>query len=97
MRNEELNDSYCSPNSQVIKNKKNEMGEACGTCGGERCKKRSSLRKSREKPLVRSKHRREDNIKMDFKEIVLKDIDQIDLPQYMDKWLAVVNSVLKPP
>jgi len=34
MRNEELNDLYCSPNIvRVIKIEKNEMGWACGAYG----------------------------------------------------------------
>ena len=36
LHNEELNDVYSAPNIWLIK--KNEMGRACGTCGGqEKC------------------------------------------------------------
>jgi hypothetical protein len=38
LHNEELNDPYSSPNVSGDQIKKNEMGGACSTCGGEeRC------------------------------------------------------------
>jgi hypothetical protein len=42
--------------------------------------------------LVRPRHRWEDNIKMDVKEIGLEDVDYVR--QDRDKWRALVNTVL---
>jgi hypothetical protein len=37
---------------------------------------------------------REDNIKLNFKEIVVEGTDWIDLAQERDRWLAVVTTVM---
>jgi hypothetical protein len=42
----------------------------------------------------RSKHRREDNIKVDIKEIGWGGTDWIDLAQDRDHWRALVNMVM---
>jgi hypothetical protein len=44
--------------------------------------------------LGRSKHRWENNIKMDLREIVLGGRDLIHLPHDRDHWRAVVNMVM---
>jgi hypothetical protein len=46
------------------------------------------------RPLGRSRRRREDNIKMDLKEIGFGDVDWIDLAQDRDRWRALVNTVM---
>jgi hypothetical protein len=46
------------------------------------------------RPLKRSRRRWVDNIKMDLLEIGLGGVDWIVLAQDMDKWRALVNSVL---
>jgi hypothetical protein len=46
------------------------------------------------KPLGRSRHRWEDNIKMDLREIEFGDVDWINLDQDKDRWRAVVNTVM---
>jgi hypothetical protein len=45
------------------------------------------------RPLGRSKHKWEDNIKMDLKEIGWKCRDWIHVAQDRDQWQAVVNTV----
>jgi hypothetical protein len=45
-----------------------------------------------ERPLGRSRRRREDNIKIDNSEVVWGK-DWIDLPQDRERWRAVVNVV----
>jgi ribosome biogenesis protein Nip4 len=51
-------------------------------------------RKPEEKrPLRRPRHRREDNIKMDLKEIGWEDVDWIHLSQDRDRWLAHVKTM----
>ena len=44
--------------------------------------------------LRRSRHRWEDNIKMDFKEVGYEGIDWIDLVQDMYGWPALVSAVM---
>jgi hypothetical protein len=46
------------------------------------------------KPLIRSRHRWEDNIKMDLREIGLEDVDWTHLAQDRDWWQALVNMVM---
>jgi hypothetical protein len=43
--------------------------------------------------LGRPKHKREDNIRMDLREIGWEGVDWIHLPQDRDKWQAVLNTV----
>ena len=44
--------------------------------------------------LGRPKHRLEDNIRMDFKEIGVNMRNWVDLPQDRDYWSALVNAAL---
>jgi len=46
------------------------------------------------RPLGRSRHRCEDNIKMDLKELGCGGMDWIDWSQDRDRWRALVNAVL---
>ena len=46
------------------------------------------------RPLGRSRHRWEDNIKMDLQEVGCEGMDWIDLVQDRDRWRALVNAVL---
>jgi hypothetical protein len=46
------------------------------------------------RPLGRPRHRWEDNIKMDLREVGWVDMDWIDLVQDRDRWRAVVNAVI---
>jgi hypothetical protein len=45
------------------------------------------------RPLGRLRHRWEDNIKMDLKEVRCGGIDWIELAQDRDRWRAFVNAV----
>jgi hypothetical protein len=40
-------------------------------------------------------HRWEDNIRMDLQEVGCRGMDWIDLTQYRDRWLALVNVLMK--
>jgi hypothetical protein len=46
------------------------------------------------RPLGRPRHRWEDGIRMDFREIGLGGVDWIRLAQDRDRWRAVVNTVV---
>jgi hypothetical protein len=46
------------------------------------------------RPLGRPRRRWEDNIKMDHRETGFGDVDWIHLAQDMDRWRAVVNTVM---
>jgi hypothetical protein len=46
------------------------------------------------RPLGRSMHRWEDNIKMDLREVVWKCVDWIHLAQDKDQWRAHLNTVM---
>jgi hypothetical protein len=46
------------------------------------------------RPLGRPRRRREDNIKMDLRDIGWGNIDWTDLAQDRDRWRALVNAVM---
>jgi ribosome biogenesis protein Nip4 len=46
------------------------------------------------RPLERPRHRWEDGIRMDLREIGWGSVDWIHLAQYRDRWWAVVNMVM---
>jgi hypothetical protein len=46
------------------------------------------------RPLGRPRHRWEDNIKMDLREVGWGGVDWIDLAQDRDRWRAVVYTVI---
>jgi hypothetical protein len=45
-------------------------------------------------PLGRLRRTCEDNIKIDLRKTLLEDVDWIHLTQDMDRWLALVNTVM---
>jgi hypothetical protein len=48
------------------------------------------------RPFRISRRRRENTIKMNFKEIGLEDVHLVCLNQDRDQWLAVVSAVMNP-
>jgi hypothetical protein len=48
------------------------------------------------RPLGRPRRRREDNIKMDLREIGFVDVDWIHWAQDRDRWRTLVNTVMNP-
>jgi hypothetical protein len=46
------------------------------------------------RPLGRPRHRWEDNIGMDLRDIGFGDVNQIHLAQDRDRWRALVNTVM---
>jgi hypothetical protein len=74
---------------------KSEMGGACGTTGEGRGVHRILGGKHEGKrPLERHRHRWENNIKMDLKEVGCEGMDWIDLAQDKVSWWALVNAVM---
>jgi hypothetical protein len=51
-------------------------------------------RPERKRPLVRPRHRREDNIKMDLREIGIDGANWIQLAQDRVQWRACMNMVM---
>jgi hypothetical protein len=71
------------------------MGRACSTNGGKRNAYRIVVgRTEGKRPLGKPRHRWEDNIKMDLREIGSDGVDWIDLAQDRDQWSALVNAVM---
>jgi hypothetical protein len=71
------------------------MGGACSTNGEKRNAYRILVRKPEGKrPLERLRHRWEDNIRMDLREIGWGCMDWIDLAQDRDQCRALVNTVI---
>jgi hypothetical protein len=71
------------------------MGRACGTHGEKRKAYRILMgNPGRKRPLGRPRPRREDNAKMDLREIGWGGKDLIDLAQDRDRWRALVNTVM---
>jgi hypothetical protein len=48
----------------------------------------------RKRPLVRTRPRWEDNIRMDHREVEWEGVEWMHLAQDRDQWLAVVNTVM---
>jgi len=72
------------------------MGRACSTYGeGRRSIYRVLVGKPEGKrPLGRTRHRWEDNIKMNLQEVGCGGMDWIYLAQDWDRWHALVNVVM---
>jgi hypothetical protein len=71
------------------------VGWTCGTHGGgERCLQGLVGRSEGKRPLGRPRHRWENNIKMDFREIVINGANWIRLAQDRVQWRAYVNTVM---
>jgi hypothetical protein len=74
---------------------KNEMGGACSTDEENRGVYKVCVGKPEEKrPVGRLGLRREDNIKINFQEVLIRGIDWFELAQDMDGWREVVNAVM---
>ena len=93
LHNDEVSGLYSTP--RVIKLRKNEMGGHVASSGERRGVYRISMGKLEGKrPLGRRRHRWEDDIKMDLKEVWCGDLDWIELAENRDRWRAVVNAVM---
>jgi hypothetical protein len=94
--NEELRDLYSSPSIiRIIKSRRMRWAGHVVRLGEKRNAYRLLLGKPEGKrPLGRLRHRWVDNIRMDLGEVGWGYVDWIDLAQDMNRWRALVNSVL---
>jgi hypothetical protein len=96
LHNEELHNLYCSPSiTRIIKSKRMRLAGYVAQMGEKRNVYRILVGKPEGNiPLRRPRHRWEDNIKMDLREIGWGGMDSIDLAQDRDQWRALVNTAM---
>ena len=96
MRNEELNDLYCSPNIvRVIKLRRMRWAGHVASMSEERGVYRVLVGKPEGKrPLGRPRCRWVDNIRMDLHEVGCGYVDWIGLAQDRDRWRTLVSAVM---
>jgi hypothetical protein len=96
MHNEELHNLYSSPDIiRQIKSRRMRWAGHVAHMGEERKAYKVLVGKPEGKrPLERPRHRWEDGIRMDLREIGLGCVDWIRLSQDRDRWRAVVSAVM---
>jgi hypothetical protein len=94
--NEELHILYSFPNIiRQIKSRRMRWVGHMAPMGEERNVYRVLMGKPKGKtPLGRPRHRWEDGIRMDLREIGWGSADWIQLAQYRDRWRALVNTLM---
>jgi hypothetical protein len=97
LHNDELHDLYSSPNIvRVIKSRRMRWDGHVARIGKGRGAYRVLVgRPDSRRPLGRPRHRWEDNIKMDLREIGIDGANWIRLAQDRVQWRAFVNTVMK--
>jgi len=71
------------------------MGGVCSAYGGgERCIKVLMGKSEGRRPLGRPRRRREDNIRMDLREVGCGCVDWTELAQDRESWRALVSAVM---
>jgi hypothetical protein len=95
--NDELHNLYCSLNTvRVIKSRRMRWAGHVACMGEEIGVYRLLVGRSKGKrPLGRPRHRWEDNIKMDLREIKINVVNWIHLVQDRVQWWAFMNMVMK--
>jgi hypothetical protein len=96
LHNDELRNLYSSPNIvRVIKSRRLRSAEHVARMGEGKSAYRVLVGNSKGKrPLGRPRHRWENNIKMDLREIGIYGANYIRLAQDMVQWRAFVNTVM---
>jgi len=96
LHNEELSDLYSLPNIvRVVKSRRMRWAGHVARMGQERVVHRVLVGKPEGKrPLGRTRHRWEDNIKMDLQEVGGCCGDWMELTQDRDRWRALVSTVM---
>ena len=98
LHNEELNNLYSSPNTvRVIKSRRMRWAGHVARMGEGRGVYRVLVGKpQRRRPLGKPRHRWEDNIQMDLREVGCGCVDWMELAQDRDRWRALVSAVMNP-
>jgi hypothetical protein len=96
VHNEELRGLYSSPSIiRVIKARRMRWVGHVAHMGEVRCAYNILVwRPEGRRPLGRTRHRWEDNIKIELQELGFGDVDWIHLAQDRDRWRALVNTVM---
>jgi hypothetical protein len=96
LHNEELHNSYSSPNIiTMIKSRRMRWAVHVTRMGEKMNAYRIVVRKPEGKrPLGRPRRRWVDNVKIDLREIGWEIMDWIDLAQDRDQWRVLVNTVM---
>jgi len=96
LRNEELNDLYCSPSIvRMIKSRRISWAGHVARVGQWRGVYTVLVGKCEgRRPLRRPRRRWVDKIKMDIQHVGCGGMDWIELAQDMDRWRALVNTVM---
>jgi hypothetical protein len=96
LHNDELHSLYSSPNIiWVIKSRRMRWAGHVAHMGEGRCVYRVLVgRPEGKRPLGRPRHRWEDNIKMDLRDIGIDEANWIQLAQNRVQWWAFVNMVM---
>jgi hypothetical protein len=96
LHNDELHSLYSSPNIvRVIKSRRMRWARHVARMGEGRGVYRVLVgRPEGKRPLGRSRHRWEDNVKMDLREIGIDGANWIQLVQDRVQWRAFVNTVM---
>jgi hypothetical protein len=96
LHNEELHNLYSSPDIiKQVKSRRMRWAGHVACMGGERKVYKVLVGKPEgRRPLGRPRHRWEDGIRMDLREIGLGSVDWIQLAQDRDWWRAVVSAVM---
>jgi hypothetical protein len=96
LHNEDLHNLYFPPNIiRIIKSKRVRWAGHVARMGEKRNAYRILVVKPEEKrPLGRPRHRWEDNIRMNLRDLGWGGMDWFDLAQNRDQWRALVNRVM---
>jgi len=96
LHNEELNNLYSSPSIvQVIKSRRMRWAGHVARMGEGKGVYKVLMGKSEgRRPLGRPRHRWEDNIRMDLREVGYGCVDWMEIAQDRKRWCALVSAVM---